>query len=419
MGQVELPVWATRLREERKRRLWSQKTVAIHLRDAADDETRSYLPAVESIQRYVRWHEAAEHRPSDLYAELYCRVYGLSEQALFGTSKLPDDGRSRPTTSEADDLVAWLISTNTADVAISELERAVVEFAETHADVPPWELLQGLHQLHHHTQSLLKDGKQRLKQTRQLLEADSKILAHLAFLLGDLNFDPEASKYGSAALLLAQEAESDETLIWNVRSKTSRWQNRIAESADFARRGYELSRPGPLRVQLAAREANAAALLGDVTRARAALKRSEQAAESMEDRPGTRSVWAFPPERQALFVLAVATRTGDPEAALRAARHADAGWAAGDPKVPANWAQIRIGAGIAHLLKGDLEAMSAEVTPMLTLDPRLRTSTVTRYLADLAARLKQRRFQHSTIATSMRQQIADFTAVALASTRDN
>jgi hypothetical protein len=80
----EVPTWAIRLRDERRRRLWSQKTMAVRLIRAADANTRRGLPSVESVQRYVRAYEAGDHKPGDLYAELYCRVFGLSPTALFG-----------------------------------------------------------------------------------------------------------------------------------------------------------------------------------------------------------------------------------------------------------------------------------------------------------------------------------------------
>src|SRR5580700_6307406 len=88
----ELPPWAVRLRQERTRRLWSQKATAIRLRDAADTQTRGSLPDVESIQRYVRAYEAGRHIPGDLYAELYCRAFGLTREALFGPSSAQRPG---------------------------------------------------------------------------------------------------------------------------------------------------------------------------------------------------------------------------------------------------------------------------------------------------------------------------------------
>jgi hypothetical protein len=83
MTDRELPSWAVRLRQERVRRLWSQKITAVHLRDAADEQTRAALPPLDSIQRYVRAYEAGKHAPGDLYAELYCRAFGLTRSALF------------------------------------------------------------------------------------------------------------------------------------------------------------------------------------------------------------------------------------------------------------------------------------------------------------------------------------------------
>lgn len=92
---------------------------------------------------------------------------------------------------------------------------------------------------------------------------------------------------------------------------------------------------------------------------------------------------------------------------------ADAGWASGDPQIPATWAQIRVGAGIAHLMKGSLEGAIAEVTPMLDLDRQFRMSTVTRYLEKLYRRLGHRRFQGSPAAMQLREDIQAFNSEAL------
>jgi hypothetical protein len=65
MADKDLPSWAARLREERVRRLWSQKVTAARLRSAADEQTRARLPPRESIQRYIRDYEAGRHFPGD------------------------------------------------------------------------------------------------------------------------------------------------------------------------------------------------------------------------------------------------------------------------------------------------------------------------------------------------------------------
>jgi hypothetical protein len=252
-----------------------------------------------------------------------------------------------------------------------------------------------------------------LGETRELFRVDADLLAHASMVLGDLNQDRVAEAFGQAALLSAREAEANEALVWAALAKTARWQNKYAESADLSRRGFDCSGPSPVRAMLASYEARAAGLLGDVRRAREALTRAEQAADELTSPGPETSVWSFPRPRQALLALSVLTRTGDADAALQAVATADAAWASGTPRSPSTWAQIRVGAGIAHLMKGSLDGAVDEVEPMLALEPEFRMATVTRYLEDLASRLQQRRFQKSPVATNLLHQIREFNAGAL------
>jgi hypothetical protein len=171
-----------------------------------------------------------------------------------------------------------------------------------------------------------------------------------------------------------------------------------------------------MSVQLASYEANAAALLGDQRRARQALARAEQIASALSgDRPSG-SPWAFPAERRAIFRLSVLLRTGDPDGALAAAEEADDGWAGGDPVIPGTWAQVRIGAAIAHLLKDSLDGAAEEVTPVLDMDPEYRIATVTGWLVDLDEQLARHRFAGAPQAIALRHQIRGFTTAALPTT---
>ena len=128
-------------------------------------------------------------------------------------------------------------------------------------------------------QTLFLDGRQRMRQTRELLRIDSELLVHACLLLGDLGHYQAARQCGSAALLCAQEAEADEGITWSVMAKTARWQVRFVEAAELARRGFEVSSRSPVRTELAYREANVIALFGDALRALAALQRAERTAE--------------------------------------------------------------------------------------------------------------------------------------------
>lgn len=417
MAGKDLPSWAVRLREERLRRLWSQKATAARLRNAADERTRARLPPIESIQRYIRGYEAGRHFPGDLCAELYCRAFGLTRDVLFGgQSGGRADGRrlgQAPTEQDAGGLASWIVSTNTSDDAIECIARETHQLAETHTRQSPRVVLADVVQVHQRVQALLMSGKQRFRQTRELYRLDADLLAHTSLLLGDLHLDSAAAAFGATAALYAREAGVNQAIALSVQAKTERWRLRFAASAELARRGFECSPAMPIRILLACQEANAAALLGNVRRARDALNRAREASDGQVAVDSGLSAWSCPRPRQALFALSVGIQCGDPDAALRAAELADQGWACGDPWVAATWAQVRLGAGVAHIIKGDLDAAQSELAPVCTLDPAFRMATVVAYTSEMDRRLRQQRFRRNIVAAQMREQIKAFNSGVL------
>lgn len=355
------------------------------------------------LRLWTRWMRRRNGRMA------HCRIpttLGLVPTTHVSRSRQSAD-RLRCSTMSKGSLLGSLTPTRVM-TAIGQIAQASIYLAEAHTHVPARKVLSEVLRLHEQMQTLLLSGKQRLRQTREMLRVESDLLAHACLLLGDLGQDLKARNHGAAALLLAQEAGANEAIAWSVLTKTARWQERYVESAELARRGFEVSALTPTRVELAYREATAIALFGDVGRARRALRLAEEAAETLPSSDGRMSVWSFPVERQAVFALSVAIYTGDPDAALRAAATADAGWASGDPQVPATWAQIRTGAAIAYLMKGALDGTAEQIIPILRLPPELRIGTVTRYLSKLAFLLNQPRFADSKIAIELGQQIGEF-----------
>jgi transcriptional regulator with XRE-family HTH domain len=324
-----------------------------------------------------------------------------------------DTGRLAEYSEDIQGLMAWIANSNTTDDAIEQIEHAAAYLAEAHSRIPPKAVLSGVLQAHRQAQDYLQNGRQRLRQTRELLRIDSDLAAHASLLLGDLGQYRKATEYGAAALLLAQEAGSSEATAWSVQAKTARWQERYVESAELARRGFETSQQSTATIELAYREANAIALFGDVSRAQQALRRAEKAADILpSDGGSTGSVWSFSIARQAIFALSVAIHTGDPDSALRAAAVANVEWENGEPKVPATWAQIQTGSSIAYLAKDSLDGAAQHVAPVLQLSPELRISTVTGYLQKLELELTQSRFAKSEIAIGLTRQIREFTSAA-------
>jgi hypothetical protein len=139
----------------------------------------------------------------------------------------PPPASSRiPDADDVASLTAWITSTNTSDDAIEHIEQATVVLADLHTQVTARRVLADVLQLHGKTQTLLRSGKQRLRQTRELLRIDSDLLAHASVLLGDIGQDQAAHNYGKAALLGSQEAETSQAKACYALAKTTRWQHR-------------------------------------------------------------------------------------------------------------------------------------------------------------------------------------------------
>lgn len=107
--------------------------------------------------------------------------------------------------------------------------------------------------------------------------------------------------------------------------------------------------------------------------------------------------------------MSVALRLRDPDAALRSAAVADELWETGEPRPFGVWSLIHAGAGIAHVMKGDLAAADERLELVTSLPPDLRISTITGYLEDMDALLQGHRFAGIQQAAGMREQIAAFT----------
>ena len=397
-------------------RHWQRfRTFEAHFRRAAQelaerDGDPDLARLTVSSRQWERWYSGNVR--TEPYPDA-CRVlehlFGYPVQQLLAPAGQQSYSDQSPANFEGiADLMVWVTSTNTTDDAIEQIADAAAYLAEAHSETPPRMVLDGVLQAHKQISDCVRGGRQRFRQTRELLKIDSDLLAHACLLLGDLGKDLKAAEYGTVALALAQEVGADEAIARSAQAKTARWQRRYVESAEGARRGFEVSALSPTKVELAYREANAIALFGDASRARRALQRAQDAAEMLTDYGPPTSVWSFHTGRQAIFAISVAIHTGDPDGALRAAAMAEAGWACGEPKVPANWAQIKAGSSIAYLMQDSLDGAAHQIAPVLELPEELRISTVIGYLKTLENMLAQPRFAKSKIAAKITSQIRSF-----------
>ncbi|MEV4097167.1 hypothetical protein [Streptosporangium saharense] len=123
----EVPAWAARLRDERRKRAWSQRDMARQLLEVANEEAKSQFSERDSVVRNIKNWEAGKHRPKDPYPILYSRAFGISEAVLFSTSpslpSAPTEGeKSMDTVAEPD--LPWVWTPRSTASAIYDTTRS-------------------------------------------------------------------------------------------------------------------------------------------------------------------------------------------------------------------------------------------------------------------------------------------------------
>jgi tetratricopeptide (TPR) repeat protein len=314
-------------------------------------------------------------------------------------------GLSEISVADARDVLAWVESTNANDGFINYFDQTVKEIAKEHACYPPAVLLTKVQQFHGMIQTMLRGGRQRHHQTRELLRLDADLLSHMCQLLGDTHRDEAASAYAMAAVGLADEAGASPAAAFSAQAQIARWRGRYKQAADLAARGFE-SNPSPaLRTLLAYQEADAAAASGQMPdRARAALEKADAGYYS----PSFYSAWSCPPARRALFRMGVTLNLGDPSEALRLAAAAEPMWQQEKPRAFGTWAHFRIAVAKAHILAGSAEDAAGQIVPVLDLPQEYRISTLAGHFTTFDALLAEQRFSKSREVTSLRELLKDF-----------
>jgi transcriptional regulator with XRE-family HTH domain len=303
-------------------------------------------------------------------------------------------------------LGAWIKSTNTSDEIIEYLGTVTSIATRDHVYLPTATVLSKVLRIHQQIRAVLQGGRQRVRQSRDLFRIDAGLLAHICLLFGDIHRDEVARAYGAVAMLAANEAGCTPAEAFSAQAQIARWRHRYTEAADLASRGFACSPPTSIRVLLACQEANAAALAGDVRRARQSLAQAEAARDAIED--GLDSVWSCPPARYALYRLSVALHSGDAKAALSEADVAEAAWVPDQPKPFGTWAHLRIAAGHAHLMSGSVDGAAEQIDPVLKLPSEYRLATLTEHMATIEQLLQSGRFRGSGEAELLRDRIGEF-----------
>ena len=371
---------------------------------------------VEAAARREHWQAAAGARDTSMAMARQQLDSTGSPRFLPGPDEEADEELIvTALAAEAIDLATWAEQTNVGNATIDALADASARLSRDYLRKPPVPVLRDAAALYRRVSGLLRGGHQSLRQARDLYVIAGQLLAFLSWVSSDLGQPSAAEAHARAGWVMAEHADHDplRAMVLIAQGKNAYWEGRFRDAADYARRGLEHAPRTSARVLLACQLGDARQAEGDIAGALEGQNHAKRARHEITTTHDAVGLWACGYARQANYAMGVHLRAGDPAAALAEAETARDAYARGEPWAYGTWAQIRIGAGIAHLLAGRVDGAASELAPILAMPPEQRLATLTTRLGEVDARLTQRQYARSTEVAALRQHIAGYRAQAI------
>ncbi|MFB9684370.1 hypothetical protein [Amycolatopsis plumensis] len=309
-----------------------------------------------------------------------------------------------------------LTKTNVDDVQLDDLWSDLDFLGGAYTRTAPSSILDQLAVIADRTASLLK-GRQRPKQTQDLLLIGAKSSAMMAWIAGDLGRYRRSRELNSAAWLYTQYADDLLARRW-VRTSQARvafWAGNGIESAKLAADGLNYHAGGRLTdAPLILAEARGWSSVQAEPQVLDAIARWTAIEDPDLGAGGEDSFFNITKDRRHYMAGNSLLSVGQASAALRefgTAREAfeklslENRWDAMDP-------MIRIDTGRAHLRLDDLEGAAAEVEPLLDAGVGRQPDMVRAMLKLLATELSGPRWRSATTARTLAEALLDAHASA-------
>jgi transcriptional regulator with XRE-family HTH domain/tetratricopeptide (TPR) repeat protein len=329
-----------------------------------------------------------------------------------GLSRSTDmNGDSEVLADQISELVSWAEATNVGDGTLAYLDDATLRLARDCLTVPPFRTRERASVLVSRIFGILKEGRQRIGQTRDLYVTAGKLCAILSWVSSDLGQLAAAEAHARNGWALAEQADHNglRALVLCAQSKNEFWNGRYASAATYARRGYDFKPPGSARILLACQEADAFQAMGSLDDARETLGRAVRTQEGIRQSDELGGIFACGTARQANYSIATYLRAGSVDGALQQVERAEAAWRDGEDWAYGTWAQVQIGAAIAYIMKGEIDGASAVLRPVLDQPAESRLATLTTRLShDVAPLLDNPAIGKSKSAIMIREGISDY-----------
>ncbi|MGV9679153.1 hypothetical protein ACWDSJ_28060 [Nocardia sp. NPDC003482] len=426
----------------------------------AAESPASEKPAVVSWSQARRWIKG---EVKDLPYRASCRVlermferYGSTAEELFGppiadhgsalVAHLPRTADPRPPslpvssvpllaaeTANADEIEGLTSMAAAESAAFSEraeqsnigphtLEQFhddLTRIVSVYPNRPIYPLLVELRALASRAFALL-DGRQPPARSRDLYLIAGTLCAVEANACFDLGSIHAAKTLARSAFMCGEMAEHHGLRAWvrGLQALIAYWDHEYEVAADLAERAYHQYSPetGTARVRLAATEARARGRLRDEQGTMDALRRAEQAREQVrgEDLPG--GMMAFPPGKQAYSAASAYLWLGGDANFRQAERLAETSLELylADPPERRRLGEMslaRLDLATARLSRDDLDGADEQIRDVLRTSTQRRVESTARRLRQISTQLDRPRYQTSTLATTIRDNILDVTTI--------
>ena len=326
----------------------------------------------------------------------------------------PETGRPFDPVRIADrvsELANWVEATSIGDGTLSYLDNATFELSHDCLTVPPFQTGERADTLIDRISGTLRTGHQRLDQTRDLYVIAGKLCAILSWVSSDLGELAAADAHVRNGWTLAEQADHNglRSALLSARSKSEFLRRRYDDAAALARRGYEFKPPGTIGVLLTCQEADALQAAGRIEDAKEALYRSERLQETASQGGELGGIFGCGVARQANYSISTYLKAGLVDQALRHVERAELAWRNGEEWAYGTWAQVQIGAAIAHLLNGEIEAAATVMHQVLNQPEEQRLATLaTRMRRDVTPLLANQAAGGSKFAILLREGIENY-----------
>ncbi|WP_439380645.1 hypothetical protein [Amycolatopsis lexingtonensis] len=420
--------------------------VAAHHYNAATGDPRAGMRGTR-IWEYEQWPERGV-RPTVAALRVLAGVYGTSWKSLLGLRDLEQlpakdlaeyhadaepavppvpapparaaaRGEAQPDeeigASALDDAIL-LTTTNVDDVQLDDLWTDLDFLGGAYTRTAPDAILGQLAVIDERTSALLK-GRQRPKQTQDLLLVGAKCSAMMAWIAGDLGRYRLSRQLNSAAWLYTQYADDLLARRW-VRTSQARvafWSGNGVESARLAADGLNYHVGGRLTdAPLILAEARGWSSVQAEPQVLDAIARWTAIEDPDVGAGGEDQFFNITKDRRHYMAGTSLLSVGQASAALReytTAREAyeklprEHRWEAMDP-------MIRIDTGRAHLRLGDLDGAAAQVEQVLSADVGKQPDMVHAMLKVLATELNEPRWRAAATARDLAEAVLDAHASA-------